>query len=170
MPRSIEISVRHPRLSVNRKTLRSAIAVLDANASRFLGGCPEGELSVAILSNRELATIHGNFMDDPSTTDVITFEGQSSLGAAGEICISADMAKRYAAQLNRPFSEELTLYLVHGWLHLAGYDDLRPKLKRAMRRAEQRAMKMLAGRDLLGGFRWKTSRRQPEALTSWQLK
>jgi probable rRNA maturation factor len=41
------------------------------------------------------------------------------------------------------FSTELTLYLVHGWLHLAGYDDLVPAKKRAMRRAESRALALL---------------------------
>ncbi|MFA5263391.1 MAG: rRNA maturation RNase YbeY [Opitutaceae bacterium] len=155
MPRSVEITVRHPGLSANRKALRAAIATLDGSSARFSGGCPDGELSVAILTDAELALIHGDFLDDPSMTDVITFEGQAALGTAGEICISADAAARYAATHKRSFSEELTLYLVHGWLHLAGYDDLRPELKRAMRRAEKRAMSLLAERRLLNGFRLK---------------
>ena len=41
----------------------------------------------------------------------------------------------YARAHGRDFSAELTLYVVHGWLHLAGYDDLVPAKKRAMRRA-----------------------------------
>jgi probable rRNA maturation factor len=155
MPRSVEITVRHPSLSANRKALRTAIATLDGCPKRFNGGCPDGELSVAILTDAELAMIHGDFLEDSSTTDVITFEGQPSLGTAGEICISADAAAKYAATHKRAFSEELTLYLVHGWLHLAGYDDLRPEPKRAMRRAEKRAMSLLAERQLLNGFRWR---------------
>ena len=90
-----------------------------------------------------LAKLHGDFLDDPTTTDVITFEGQPGFGVAGEVCVSADTAAAYAKKHRRDFSHELMLYLVHGWLHLAGYDDLRPAKKRAMRRAEARAMKLL---------------------------
>jgi probable rRNA maturation factor len=50
------------------------------------------------------------------------------------------------------FSTELTLYVVHGWLHLAGYDDLQPAKKRVMRRAEARALKILRAHDCLPRF------------------
>lgn len=62
-------------------------------------------------------------------------------------------AGRRALKLEQEFSAELTLYLVHGWLHLAGHDDLDPLKKRAMRRAEARAMKLLARERCLPMFR-----------------
>jgi probable rRNA maturation factor len=95
------------------------------------------------LTDRALARLHGDFLGDPTPTDVITFEGSPVLGTAGEVCVSADRAATYARAHRRDFSSELTLYLVHGWLHLNGYDDLAPKKKRAMRRAESRAMRLL---------------------------
>jgi probable rRNA maturation factor len=104
---------------------------------------PAGELSLVFLTDAALAQLHADFLDDPSTTDVITFEGDATLGDAGEICVSADTAAAFAKKHRRDFSEELTLYLVHGWLHLAGYDDLAPAKKRRMRAAETRALALL---------------------------
>jgi len=95
------------------------------------------------LTDTALAKLHADFLDDPTTTDAITFEGDPIAGVAGEICVSADTAAAYAKRHRGDFSAELTLYVIHGWLHLAGYDDLQPAKKRLMRRAEARALKLL---------------------------
>ena len=149
-PRAIAITNRHPRLRLDRRAIARAIARLDAHAREFRGGPPRGPLSLVFLTDPALARLHADFLCDPSPTDVITFEGDRTLGTAGEICVSADAALRQlpaprAPRASRPggFSEELTLYLVHGWLHLAGYDDRTPAKKRAMRRAEARALALL---------------------------
>lgn len=135
---------------------------------------PPGELSLVFLTDPALARIHADFMGDPTITDVITFEGDAATGLAGEICVSADTASRYVGarlvrargtgksvgvtSVDRPvlraaFARELTLYLVHGWLHLAGYDDLRPARKRRMRAAETRAMALLGEAGAIPAFR-----------------
>jgi probable rRNA maturation factor len=157
--RALSIANRHPRLRLDRRAVTRVVATLDAHAAEFRGGCPPGELSLAFLTDAALARLHGDFLADPTITDVITFAAKPdhpSLAAeedmAGEICVSADAAGRHVksrpATVKRkdeasPFSAELTLYIVHGWLHLAGYDDLEPAKKRVMRRAETRAMKLL---------------------------
>jgi probable rRNA maturation factor len=144
--RPVAVSIRHPRLTAPRGSVERLIAVLDAHAERLAPRgrrMPAGELSVAFLGDAELAGLHGRFLRDPSTTDVITFEGAPELGVAGEICVSVDTALAYARSHRREFPAELALYVVHGWLHLAGHDDLQPDLKRAMRRAEARAMALL---------------------------
>ncbi len=128
------------------------VHALDAEADDFLGGCPRGELSLAFLTDAALARIHADFLSDPTPTDVITFEGHAAMGSGGEICVSADTAKNYAAVHGRNFSEELSLYVVHGWLHLAGYDDLVPAKKRLMRAAEKRAMHLLKTRVAIPTF------------------
>jgi len=143
MTREVAITNRHPRLRLDRRAIGAGIAVLDAHAAKFLGGCPPGELSLVFLTDPAQAKIHADFMDDPTATDVITFEGDPASGLAGEICVSADTAKAYARTHRGDFSAELTLYLVHGWLHLAGYDDLQPAKKRRMRAAEARALRLL---------------------------
>jgi len=172
MRRAVRVFNGHPRLRLDRRAVAAAVHLLDAHADEILGpsplaslsskalategrpapapGVPPGELSLAFLADSALARLHATFLDDASTTDVITFAGApTGSGQAGEICVSADAARAFAAKQGRDFSEELTLYLVHGWLHLAGHDDLQPAKKRRMRTAEARALALLrAGRKI----------------------
>lgn len=154
MPKGREITIykSHPRLKLNRRAVAQVIRTLDAHEDEFEGGCPPGELSLAFLTDPAIARIHGDFLSDPSTTDVITFEGNKLEKSAGEICISVDTAFNYATRHRGNFSEELTLYVVHGWLHLSGYDDMKPAHKREMRTAEKRAMACLRKADVLPTF------------------
>lgn len=153
------IANRHPRLRVDRASVRRAVTVLDGAYARFTPepGTPPpvGELSVAFLTDDALAALHDRFLDDPTTTDVITFAADPALGNGGEICVSADTAARCARELKTDLGAELTLYLVHGWLHLAGHDDLEPRRKRAMRRAEARALRLLKDASALPQFGWR---------------
>ncbi|HEY8931810.1 MAG TPA: rRNA maturation RNase YbeY [Rariglobus sp.] len=155
MTRPLDIHNAHPRLRLDKKAVARVVAVLDEHREKFLGGCPDGELSLAFMTDAKLAKLHDDFLDDPTTTDVITFEGQPEFGVAGEVCVSADTAAAYAKEHQRDFSEELTLYVVHGWLHLAGYDDLVPAKKRKMRAAEARAMKLLRTTKAVPAFSFK---------------
>jgi probable rRNA maturation factor len=167
--RTVAIANQHPRLRFDRRAIARVILTLDAShdqlatSASVLGN--DGELSVAFFTDAALAKLHADFLDDPTATDVITFEGNPALGTAGEICVSADAAARQIASArSRPsavrrgmdrtaFSRELTLYVVHGWLHLAGYDDLVPAKKRVMRRAEARAMALLERENAVPAFR-----------------
>ena len=166
--RVVTIHNGHPGLRPDRRAATALIRTLDAHAGKFLGGCPPGELSLAFLTDAGLARLHADFLADPSITDVITFAGDPAYGLAGEICVSADAAARqtcpeqsrrvYPERSRRAsknnFSDELTLYLVHGWLHLAGYDDLVPREKRKMRSAEARALKLLRSAGCRPRFRF----------------
>ncbi len=180
MSREIEITNRHSDLRLKRRELARAISYLDAHfaytsadwptllpaallrAKKMaadvpsgISAVPTGELSITFHSDAALAKLHGDFLDDPTTTDVITFEGDEALGHAGDICVSVDTALTYATRHNLTFNEELMRYVIHGWLHLAGYDDLEPKKKRRMRAAENRALKILCGAGLLPQFELK---------------
>jgi len=161
--RVINIHNTHPRLRLDaraKRALRRAVVLLDESTrnGKFLDGCPAGELSLAFLTDAALASLHAEFLGDPSTTDVITFEGAGEMGGAGEtkmageICVSVDTARAYAKKHGRVFAEELMLYVVHGWLHLSGYDDLQPAKKRRMRAAEKRAMTLLRKAGAMPGF------------------
>ena len=150
--RDLSIHNAHPRLRLDKKAVARVITILDEHRAKVLGGCPGGELSLAFMTDAKLAKLHGDFLDDPTTTDVITFEGEPAFGVAGEICVSADTARAYSKSNDKDFSEELTLYVVHGWLHLAGYDDLQPAKKRKMRAAEARAMKLLHAASAIPAF------------------
>ncbi len=147
--------MRHKHVKLAPAELTHIIDLLDSRASSFRGGCPSGELSVAILDDAALARLHGRHLDDPSITDVITFSGSPELGFAGEICVSADAARRQAPHTTAAsLSRELALYVVHGWLHLAGFDDLNPTAKRAMRRAEARAMRLIEDANAMPKLRF----------------
>ena len=159
--RDIAIANRHARLQLDRREVADMIRLLDESGAALApasSAIPAGDLSVVFLTDAELARLHGAFMNDPSTTDVITFGGNSLLGLAGEICVSADTAADYATAHRQDFSTELTLYVVHGWLHLAGYDDLVPEKKRAMRRAESRAMRLLQRASAIPKFTLRAKR------------
>jgi probable rRNA maturation factor len=73
-------------------------------------------LEVSIVSDAEIAKVHEKFMDDPSPTDVITFD-------YGEIISSVETALRASNNMDFSVEQELTLYIIHGMLHLAGYRD-----------------------------------------------
>lgn len=158
-PRPCVIANRHRRLRVDRRAVARAVQALDAAHAR-LGTprgrpAPAGELSVAFLTDAALAELHGRFLDDPTPTDVITFPADPALGTGGEICVSADAARRVARARGGDPAAELTLYLVHGWLHLAGHDDRTPAARRAMRRAEARALRVLTAAGARPAFRWR---------------
>jgi len=104
----------------------------------------EGEMSVVFMNDAELAQLHGSFLADPTRTDVITFSGDPDMDFGGEVCVSVERARDFAERKGLDFATELTLYLIHGYLHLAGFDDLEPEKKRRMRRAEKKALTLLA--------------------------
>jgi probable rRNA maturation factor len=83
------------------------------------------ELSVVIVDDARMAALHQQYLNDPSTTDVLTFDlrDQPAGPLEGEICLCRDEAARRAAERGHDVSRELLLYAVHGLLHLLGYDD-----------------------------------------------
>ncbi len=161
--RPVLVRNAHPRLRLDRQAVVRVIHTLDAHFanSALPSACPPGELSLVFLTDPALARLHADFLGDPSTTDVITFAGDPGFGVAGEICVSVDTAAAYARKHRRNFSAELTLYLVHGWLHLAGFDDLVPAKKRRMRAAEARALRLLAATDCRPRFTLRAGRPAP---------
>ncbi len=102
------------------------------------------ELSVAFVSDAALARVHAEFMGDPSPTDVISFDlSDGGPGPQGELLVSVECALRVAAERGVSPGRELALYLVHGVLHLCGYDDHDPEERQAMRRAETEVLDSL---------------------------
>lgn len=139
-PRYVEVALAHPRLRLTRKAIRRTVQALD---SYYRYRLPPGSLSVAFVTNAVIAEVHATFMDDPTSTDVITFPGDEQ-EEAGEICISVDYAQRAALRFHSTLEHELNLYLVHGWLHLAGLDDRTLHDKRRMRSGERELLAYLA--------------------------
>lgn len=74
------------------------------------------EVEISFITDEAIAEVHGRFLEDPTPTDVITFEH-------GEILISTETAVRQAADAGWEPRRESALYLVHGLLHLNGHED-----------------------------------------------
>jgi probable rRNA maturation factor len=92
------------------------------------------EIDVAIVSDRRMAKVHREFMGIPGPTDVITFHH-------GEIVISADTAQGFASEYGQTVDREVARYLIHGLLHLAGYDDHTTKERARMHRLQERVLR-----------------------------
>ena len=149
-PIRLEANSRFERLDFANESLISLFDHL--HFSRSNHGLA-GELSLAFLSDSELASIHADFLGDSTPTDVITFPGEASDGLVGEICVSVERAEMEALARNELFERELTLYLVHGWLHLVGFDDMEDADRLLMREAEQESMAAIEKAGLIPNFR-----------------
>jgi len=99
-------------------------------------------IEVSILSDRTIAKVHGEFFDDPTPTDVITFHHGELLLGAGVVTENARQYGHHAA------SDEAALCVIHGMLHLAGWEDLSAKDAKKMANRQERIFKM--ARRVLG--------------------
>ncbi|MEZ6019867.1 MAG: rRNA maturation RNase YbeY [Planctomycetota bacterium] len=112
-----------------------------AGAALAFGGRAGAALSVVFVDDPTLAEMHAEYLDDPSPTDVMSFDlGDEGAGPVGELFVSVDCARRLAAERGVRFERELALYLVHGSLHLCGFDDHETDERAEMRRAEAQVM------------------------------
>jgi probable rRNA maturation factor len=75
------------------------------------------EVEITLLGEAAIAKVHGEFLEDPTPTDVITFEH-------GEILIGVPIAAANAKKFRHPADHEVALCAIHGLLHLLGFDDL----------------------------------------------
>jgi probable rRNA maturation factor len=91
-------------------------------------------IHVVLISDRRMSQIHRRFLGIGGPTDVITFQH-------GEIFISVQTAQRQAREFNSSLKREIQLYLVHGLLHLHGYDDQTPASKRLIAATQKRVLR-----------------------------
>ena len=92
------------------------------------------KVEVTIVSDRTIARVHGDFFDDPTPTDVITFQH-------GEILIGAGTIEENARRYGQGASDEAALCVIHGLLHLAGWDDLTAAEAKQMARKQEQIFK-----------------------------
>ena len=108
---------------------------------------PVDEINIILTGDAYLRTLHRDFLKDDTFTDVITFD-LSDPGAketSGEIYISADRANIHAAEFAVPLRQEIARLIIHGILHLKGYDDHTENNRRQMRAREDFYLEKYAG-------------------------
>ena len=105
--------------NAQRRRLDTRRLKKDAEKLLEQAGRPDWILSVLLTSDREMATLHERWMREEGPTDVLSFPGDRRLALLGDIAISVDTAARC-----RPAAVYLEVrhYLIHGLLHLLGYD------------------------------------------------
>ncbi len=117
-------------------------------------GVSEVELGIALVSSREMAAVNQSYLQHEGSTDVITFDhvAQPAIKGClprqlhGELFICVEEAMSYATEFQTTWQLEVVRYVVHGVLHLCGYDDLQAKLRREMKREEVRLLELLEKR------------------------
>ena len=90
-------------------------------------------IHILIVSDRRMAALHKEFCGITRATDVLTFQH-------GEIVISADTAATQARMFHTNVTAEIQLYVLHGLLHLAGFDDATPSKRRQMHQLQRKLM------------------------------
>jgi probable rRNA maturation factor len=104
-------------------------------AARLAGG-----VNVMVTSSSELHRLNRQFRGEDKATDVLSFPAieQPSNGLAGDVAISADIASYNARCLGHTAAKEIKILVLHGLLHLAGYDHDRDNGQMAMKEARLR--------------------------------
>ena len=142
MPVHMQSQVRRVRFDTARMD-RLARAIL-SNV-----GEASAELGITFVGDQRMRGLNRRYRGKDRTTDVLAFAmreaSHSSAGLLGDVVIAVPTAARQAKEGQRSLDEELTVLLVHGILHLCGYDHERSeKEARRMHRRERMILRSLA--------------------------
>jgi len=114
------------------RTPRKKIAALVEFVARSEGAAIE-EVDIAVVTAGRIASINRRYLRHAGSTDVISFDlSTPGFGLVAQIIVCADAAVREARARRIGPQRELMLYIVHGLLHVIGYDDSNPRDAREM--------------------------------------
>lgn len=132
----IQFAHEHPHFRFAESRARQAmLEVLSA------AGLEHASISVAIVDDPTIHELNRRYLEHDYPTDVLSFLLESGdWGLEGEVIASADTAERMAGEAGWSIDDELLLYVVHGTLHLVGYDDQEPAGREQMRQREREVL------------------------------
>jgi probable rRNA maturation factor len=128
--RKVRVDVRELGQFAQR-ALHLCLAVAPASGESGLALLEE--VSIALISDERIAALHKQFMNIDGPTDVLTCQH-------GEIFVSVETAEHNAGQFRTTAEQEIRLYIVHGLLHLHGFDDTAPDKARRMESMQERIL------------------------------
>ncbi|MHC4941426.1 MAG: rRNA maturation RNase YbeY [Planctomycetota bacterium] len=138
----IEIHNLQTHLQADLKLIERAVAMTaDRN---------DPDISIAVVDDEAIQRVNAEYLGSDRATDVIAFnyeEEERAEPLSGEVIVSAETAKRVAEMERRDPGAELILYIVHGVLHLKGFDDKTPEEAAAMWRLQNDLMQRLGFRE-----------------------
>jgi probable rRNA maturation factor len=149
---NLVIANRQRTKKINTQLLKKIVGALFAELK-----IAEAELGINLVGAREMTLLNETFLQHEGATDVITFDHAEKRKAEsgkrknlhGELFVCVDVAVAQAKEFKTNWQSETIRYIVHGVLHLCGHDDLKPDLRRKMKREENRLMRLLARRFAL---------------------
>ena len=150
MPIQINLTNQLLNLSLNKQQLCTLIEQAVNLSGLTYDHYDNPALDIHFLNAKEMTSLNETFLQHEGPTDVITFQYKqddfpdgSIEQTIGEIFVCSDIAKNSAESIGCTESEELVYYIIHGILHLAGYDDHNEDDIRQMRQAEQKILDSL---------------------------
>jgi probable rRNA maturation factor len=141
----IAIATPQEIVAVDRKHVREVVrAVLDGE------GVADAEISLAFVDNPTIHTLNKRYLDHDEPTDVLSFplSEPNAKKLAGELVIGVEVAQAQARERGHDVQQELALYVIHGLLHLCGYDDKADEAAREMRVRERHYLAALGLPDI----------------------
>jgi len=133
---TIDVTDNQTTLTFDADRLRQAAEAILRDA-----GLVRGTLSIAVVDDPTIHELNNEFLQHDYPTDVLSFLLEQETGEIeGEVIVSTDTAVRLAKQLGWPAENELLLYVVHGTLHLVGYEDSSDEERAAMHAAEDKVL------------------------------
>lgn len=111
-------------------------------------GITDAKVTLAFVDDATIAGLNKRFLDHDGPTDVITFPYARGKKLEGEVVVGVEVALREAAERGHDVNTELCLYVIHGALHLCGYDDRDRKGAVEMRKKERAYLKQLGLPDI----------------------
>jgi probable rRNA maturation factor len=101
-----------------------------------------GEIVIVFLGDEEILRINREFLKHDYFTDIITFDYNRKRNVSGDLCIGIDSVTRNTEQYKTLYEYELVRVIIHGILHLIGYDDQNNESKRQMKAKENFYLKL----------------------------
>jgi len=146
---NVVIANRQRKKKIDPRLLKQIVLALFAELE-----ITEAELGISLVAAREMALVNETFLQHEGSTDVITFDHLDPRPQTpdprpqlhGELFICVDDAVMQAKEFKTKWQAEVVRYVVHGVLHLMGHDDLKPDVRRVMKREENRLVQRLEKR------------------------
>ena len=144
---------------MDRKALAAAMvealmqapeSVLRREVSQQGRGLP-GSVTIRLVDDQEIADLNARYLGKIGPTDVLAFpmfdsDPRSGRLHWGDIVVSVQTAARVAGELGIPETEEVLRYILHGFLHLIGYDDADAEGRKRMMLVQERLVRLIAGK------------------------